>query len=339
MGGAILPAMFSEDINALAACQGKRILVIGDVMLDEYHWCDVKRISPEAPVPVCSVKYTTLVPGGAANVAHNVGALSSQAHLIGVIGEDSSGDKLQQAIKQGEGVTTHFIRVQNRPTILKSRIIAHHQQVVRVDREDSSPFSLSLQRQVYAQFVRVLPNVDAVILSDYAKGLLTTPFTKQVIAACQKQGIPVIVDPKGQDYRKYKGASLLTPNFGEFTLAIKKELTSESDIFDAGQKLRHKLQLAGLLITRSEKGMSLITPNQPKIDIPTRAKEVSDITGAGDTVIATLSIALAAKLPLAMAAHLANAAAGVVVGKVGTASLTLAELGHALDDDARYFTA
>lgn len=334
-----MPGMLNEDKKALMLCRGKRILIIGDVMLDEYHWCDVKRISPEAPVPVCAVKQTTLVPGGAANVAHNVGALSSQAYLLGVIGQDSSGDKLQHAVNQGTGVQSHFIRVADRPTILKSRIIAHHQQVVRVDREDASPFPLGLQRQVYAQFVNLLPEMDAVILSDYAKGMLTPSFTKQVIAACQKQGIPVIVDPKGQDYRKYKGASLLTPNFGEFTQAIQKELTSESDIFEAGQRLRQRLQLTGLLITRSEKGMSLITADAQKIDIPTRAKEVADITGAGDTVIATLAIALAAKLSLEHAAHLANAAAGVVVGKVGTASLSMDELGQALDDDERYFTA
>jgi D-beta-D-heptose 7-phosphate kinase/D-beta-D-heptose 1-phosphate adenosyltransferase len=330
--------MFNDDKKALAACHGKRILVIGDVMLDEYHWCNVKRISPEAPVPVCVVDRTTLVPGGAANVAYNVGALSSKAYLLGVIGNDSSGEKLATAVSQGVGVEGHFIRSKTRPTILKSRIIAHHQQVVRVDREDSSPFSPALQRQIYARFESLLPIVDAVILSDYAKGLLTVAFTKKVILACQKQGIPVIVDPKGQDYRKYKGASLLTPNFGEFTQAVKKDLHTEREIFDAGQRLRQRLQLTGLLITRSEKGMSLITSNDRKIDIPTRAKEVADITGAGDTVIATLSIALAAKLPLEMAAHLANAAAGVVVAKVGTASLTLDELAHALDDDERYLT-
>jgi len=330
--------MFNEDKKALAACHGKRVLVIGDVMLDEYHWCNVKRISPEAPVPVCVVDRTTLVPGGAANVAYNVGALSSKAYLLGVIGNDSSGEKLAHAVSQGVGVEDHLIRSKTRPTILKSRIIAHHQQVVRVDREDASSFSPALQRQVYARFEALLPNVDAVILSDYAKGLLTLSFTKKVISACQKQGIPVIVDPKGQDYRKYKGASLLTPNFGEFTQAVKKDLHTEREIFDAGQRLRQRLQLTGLLITRSEKGMSLITPDDRKIDIPTRAKEVADITGAGDTVIATLSIALAAKLPLEMAAHLANAAAGVVVAKVGTASLTLDELGQALDDDERYST-
>lgn len=298
-------------------------------MLDEYHWCDVKRISPEAPVPVCSVRTTTLVPGGAANVAYNVQTLSSKAYLVGVVGRDSSGDKLTKAVTE-RGIATHFIQTKQRPTILKSRIIAHHQQIVRVDREDASPLTNTLQQQVYAKVVSLIPETHAVILSDYAKGLLTPSLTRKVIQICRENNIPVVVDPKGDDYTKYKGAHVLTPNFGEFSQAIKRTLTVEATIHAAGEKLRQRLHLAGLLITRSEKGMSLITADNHKWDIPTKAKEVADITGAGDTVIATLSLALAGGCTLEQAAHLANTAAGIVVGKVGTATVTLSELSEAL---------
>lgn len=309
------------------------IIVIGDVMLDEYHWCNVDRISPEAPVPVCKVGHTTVVPGGAANVAHNLQTLGGTVFLLGVIGQDSTGDKLRSALIDYELSVKGLIQDTRKPTTLKSRIVAHQQHIVRVDRESSTPISDDLADILLSQFDTALPDCKAVILSDYAKGTLTPRVLKHVIDACKKYHIQVIVDPKGDDYSLYKGASVLTPNASEFNAVIRRKVSSEEEILSLGLGLIDQLSLTALVVTRSEKGVSIIEAPDHKTDIPTKALEVYDITGAGDTFIAVLAAGLAIGGSVIEAAYLANLAAGVVVGKVGTSTVTRDELLEAIQHD------
>jgi rfaE bifunctional protein kinase chain/domain len=315
-------------LNGLAQCTNRQIVVIGDLMLDEYHWCKVSRISPEAPVPICTVQSTTLVPGGAANVANNLQHLGANVRTLGVIGKDSSGDKLIAALHSQNVDTSGIIRSSSKPTILKSRIIASHQHVVRVDREDNAPIDKSIQKKLLSRLDAIISTTHAIIISDYLKGTLPDTLVQAVIQLARHHNIPVIIDPKGDSYKKYKGASILTPNFGEFIAAIGKTPKSENEILKEGLKLKEKLKLDALLVTRSEKGMSLI--QKDKWDIPTKAIDVYDITGAGDTVIAMLSLGLASQLSWETSAQLANYAAGVVVGKMGTSTITLDEVAAAI---------
>ena len=312
-------------LDSLTSIQSKRVLIIGDIMLDEYHWCDVNRISPEAPVPICKVNNTTLLPGGAANVAANIISLSSEAHLIGVIGNDSSGEKLKNTLTKHHINTENVLIDPNRPTILKSRIVAHQQHIVRVDREDDGFISQSIQKDLLKKIESLLPTIDTVVLSDYLKGTLEKDFTQAVISMCNSQEKRVIIDPKGNNYSKYKNAYLIKPNFKEFLEMVKEPVETEADIKSFGTKKMDDLNLSSLLITRSEKGMTLFNEAKEK-DIPTKAKEVFDITGAGDTVTAMISIGLAANLPLEHCVTLANYAAGIVVGKVGSACTTLTDI-------------
>jgi D-beta-D-heptose 7-phosphate kinase/D-beta-D-heptose 1-phosphate adenosyltransferase len=305
------------------------ILVIGDVMLDEYHWCTVHRISPEAPVPVCRVDYTTLVPGGAANVAHNLQTLGAQVHLLGIIGQDSTGDKLRSALVDFELSTKGLIQDTQKPTTLKSRVVAHQQHIVRVDRENSHPISEDLETILLNQFEAHLPGCGVVILSDYNKGTLTPRIIEHVIESSKKQDVLVLVDPKGDDFSKYEGASILTPNFHEFQAVSDRKLHSEESISEEGLALMKRLSLDALVITRSERGASVIT-NQHKTDILAHAIEVFDITGAGDTFIAVLALGLALEETVENAAYLANVAAGIVVGKIGTSTVSREELLNAL---------
>ena len=313
-------------LQNLTQCKDKKILVIGDIMLDEYHWCKVGRISPEAPVPVCTVERTTLVPGGAANVANNIKALGSDPKLFGVLGVDSSGDKLRAEFKKRDICDKTILKDVGKPTILKSRIVANQQHVVRVDRESSEPISIKKRRELLSLLQDHLKDTTVLLLSDYLKGTLPDPFTQKVIATAKEKQVKVVADPKGSDYRKYRGAFVLTPNFSEFQAAVKKTLNTEKEILKEGLKLIKKLDLQALLVTRSEKGMSVITKDGEKTDIPTVAKEVYDITGAGDTVIAMVSVGLASGLSIVEASYLANHAAGVVVGKVGTSTTSIAEI-------------
>jgi rfaE bifunctional protein kinase chain/domain len=316
----------NEVIAHLSSCKGKKVLVIGDVMLDEYHWCAVTRISPESPVPVCRVERTSLVPGGAGNVAKNIATLESTPYLLGVIGKDSSGQKLFETLQDLKIVTEGLVQEKERSTILKSRIVAHQQHVVRVDREDSSPISIKIRNKLFANIKKYISTTDIILVSDYLKGTLPETFLQKIIKIANENNIKVVVDPKGVKYKKYKGAYVLTPNFHEFETVVKKQITTEKEILDEGLKLIKRLQLQALIITRSEKGMSIITKTGEKIDIPTKAKEVYDITGAGDTVISVLTISLATGWSIEKAAYLANYAAGIVVAKVGTSTTTLEEI-------------
>lgn len=311
--------------DLLSALKPKHILVIGDIMLDEYHWCSVSRISPEAPVPVCRVEKTTVVPGGAANVANNILAFGSKVSLFGFIGKDSTGETLLQLLNKDSMDTTCILQIPQTSTISKTRIIAGQQHIVRVDKENSNTLSRSSLNKLLEKINEKIAESDAVLLSDYLKGTLTETFTQHIIQIAKKHKKPIIVDPKGDKYTKYKGATVLTPNFSEFKAVTKKQCANEKDIQNEGLKLVKKLQLDSLLVTRSEKGMSLLAKGK-KTDIPTRAQEVFDITGAGDTAIAMLSVGIANGLKMEEASFLANAAAGIVVAKIGTSTTSLSEI-------------
>ena len=306
--------------------KGKKILVIGDIMLDEHIWSKVSRISPESPVPVAQVASITHVPGGAANVAANISALGGIPYLIGIIGADSSGAKLLLALKRFNISTKNIIRDPSRPTILKSRIIAHNQHVVRVDREDKSPISQKITKRIVAAIKKLITEVDVVIISDYGKGTIGETVLKEAIKISRLKKKPIAVDPKSIDYSKYKRATIITPNLAEAQAASKIQITNEKDLEKAGRKLLKNLKTDHIMITRGKDGMAVFSKNQKTAYIPAIKREVYDITGAGDTVISTLSLALSAKASLLEAAHLANYAASVAVGKVGTAPVTQEEL-------------
>ncbi len=306
------------------------ILVAGDVMLDEFQWCHVTRLSPEAPVPICTVDHTDHVPGGAANVANNIRTLGATPLLLGIIGSDSSGQKLSSQLRKAKISTDFLLKDPDRPTTLKSRIIAHHQQIARVDREVITPLSPALQAQFFYKLTLLQQTITGVVISDYAKGTITQDMITGLLEFAKARQIPVVIDPKGDDYSKYAGATVLTPNYSEFQTAIRKTLHSEDELYAEAMILIKALRLGGLVITRSEKGATVISHTGEKLDIPTKAKEVFDITGAGDTVIASLTLGLSVGMSLFDATHLSNEAAGVVVGKAGTATITLTELSSVL---------
>lgn len=305
-----------------------QVIVVGDTMLDEYLWCDAYRISPEAPVPICKVSKRTIVPGGAANVAHNIHTLGSSAKLFGLIGKDESGKKLKELLSQNQISTDYLTESANRPTIHKSRVIARHQHVARVDIENTEPISVTEESLLTDSLKQEIQTAQALLISDYAKGLLSASFLKSMIDLAKEKSIPIVIDPKGDDFNKYYGASILTPNKSEFESCIKTKVTQEDDYLVFGTKVIQDLNLQALLITRSEEGMTLITQDGKKIDIPTHALEVYDITGAGDTVIAALTIGISGGLSFEEASYFANVCAGVVVGKIGTATTTLKEVSH-----------
>ena len=297
-----------------------RLLVVGDVMLDRYWFGDVERISPEAPVPVVRIARVDERPGGAANVARNVAALGARATLLSVTGDDEAGHALARLL-QVERVEASFLRDAALRTTVKLRVIGRQQQLLRIDFE-TAPSGEVLASKL-ADFERLLPGASVAILSDYGKGGLAHIAT--MIERARAAGIPVLVDPKGDEWEKYRGATLMTPNRNEFR-AVVGRWRDEAEMTAKAQALRRSLDLAALLVTRSEEGMSLYT-DAGALTVPAVAREVYDVSGAGDTVIATLGTMLAAGATLADAMHVANAAAGVVVGKLGTAVVDPAELG------------
>ncbi len=296
-----------------------RVLVVGDVMLDRYWFGDVSRISPEAPVPVVHVSRTEERPGGAANVARNIAALGAQASLLSVVGADEPAAKLNQLLRDDK-VNTVLHEDATLATTVKLRVIGRQQQLLRVDFE-TAPSHEVLDTKL-ADFERMLAQTDVVILSDYGKGGLT--HIARMITLCNQVKIPVLVDPKGDDYSRYQGATLLTPNRNEFR-EVAGRWSDESQLVKKAQQLRKDLGLQALLVTRSEEGMSLFQENDIMHE-PARAREVFDVSGAGDTVIATLGVMLASGLNLRAAVHIANRAASIVVGKLGTAVVTRDEL-------------
>jgi D-beta-D-heptose 7-phosphate kinase/D-beta-D-heptose 1-phosphate adenosyltransferase len=301
-----------------------RVLVFGDVMLDRYWHGATSRISPEAPVPVVRVEAEEGRPGGAANVALNVTALGGHAALVGLAGEDEAGTILERQLGDA-GVRSHLLRQSQFPTITKLRIVSRHQQLIRLDFEDGFPGvdAGGLMRT----FEAALGDSDVVVLSDYGKGTLRD--IAGFVRAARAAGRPVLIDPKGTDFSRYRGATLLTPNLAEFE-AVVGHCVDDAMLVERGQRLLDELALDALLITRGEHGMSLLQQGREPHHLAAQAREVFDVTGAGDTVIATLATALGAGLPLDSATQLANTAACVVVGKLGTATATAQELAQAL---------
>ncbi|AKO48186.1 bifunctional D-glycero-beta-D-manno-heptose-7-phosphate kinase/D-glycero-beta-D-manno-heptose 1-phosphate adenylyltransferase HldE [[Haemophilus] ducreyi] len=297
-----------------------KVLVLGDVMLDRYWFGATNRISPEAPVPVVKVKDMEERAGGAANVAMNIASLNATVALHGLVGQDDAGCVLDMLLKNHH-IQNHCITLDSHPTITKLRILSRHQQLLRLDFEESfhnvesSPLLAKLQQKI--------TGYGALILSDYGKGTLAA--VQQMIQIARQAKVPVLIDPKGTDFERYRGATLLTPNMAEFE-AVVGACLNDNDIVSKGLKLINDLELSALLVTRSEKGMTLLRPYHPPFHLPTQAQEVYDVTGAGDTVISILATAIADGRPYEEACYLANAAAGIVVGKLGTSTVNATEL-------------
>lgn len=295
-----------------------RVLVVGDIMLDRYWHGTTARISPEAPVPVVKVGEIEDRPGGAANVALNLAALGAVVSLAGITGDDEAADVLESRL-QAAGVAPRLQRNPQLPTITKLRVISRQQQLIRMDFEET----LNLPAGVDLVSAAALQQAGVLVLSDYAKGTLADP--QALIQRAKARQLPVLVDPKGSDFHKYRGATLLTPNLGEFE-AVVGHCSSEAELVAKAETLIRDLDLQALLITRGEQGMSLVRLGAPELHLPAQAREVFDVTGAGDTVIATLAAALAAGESLSHAVALANLAASIVVGKLGTATVSAVEL-------------
>jgi len=312
------------------------VLVVGDLILDRNWQGDTSRISPEAPVPVVHIKETEDCPGGAGNVALNIAALDSTVTVLGYTGNDEAANVLKSQLEQAN-VSCQFEQLTGQPTITKLRVLSRHQQLIRLDFEDS--FHDVPTEKLVEDFKQALPSHEVVVLSDYDKGTLAS--VQQLISVAKLAGKKILVDPKGADFKKYQGATLITPNWSEFQ-AVVGECHSDEDVVSRGAALLEDLQLEALLVTRGEKGMTLLQPEQEPIHLPTQAQEVFDVTGAGDTVISTLAACLAAGSSFAEATVLANQAAGLVVAKLGTATITQQELKstlHTLEEMPRGFVS
>jgi rfaE bifunctional protein kinase chain/domain len=315
-----MPAIVRRFADFREAVRRARMLVVGDAMLDRYWFGDVERISPEAPVPVVRIARSEERPGGAANVARNAAALGARVTLISIIGDDEPGHILERLLR-GESVSTSLHRDPALPTTVKLRVIGRQQQLLRIDFETvPSPGALASK---LADYERSLAGFDVVVLSDYGKGGLE--HIERMIALARAAGKPVLVDPKGEAYLRYKGATMLTPNRTEFRQVV-GPWRNEAELAEKAQTLRSELALDALLITRSEEGMSLYTDAGAQ-HIPAQAREVFDVSGAGDTVIATVGALLGARADIGSAVRIANKAAGIVVGKLGTAVVHPDELG------------
>jgi D-beta-D-heptose 7-phosphate kinase / D-beta-D-heptose 1-phosphate adenosyltransferase len=302
------------------------VLVAGDVMLDEYWFGPTSRISPEAPVPVVRVTGSEARAGGAANVAINLASLGVRTSLTGIVGRDANAATLADLL-QKRGISVDFVEAPRRPTITKLRVLSRNQQLIRLDTEDA--FSADDALPMTGAIERLLPAASVCILSDYAKGTLSQ--VSALIGTCRRRGVAVLVDPKGTDFARYRGATVLTPNQAEFE-AVVGPARSQTEIAEQGEALREALDLQALVVTLGERGMAVITAESEPVFLPARARQVFDVTGAGDTVIATLAAGLGAGLTFQDAAGLANLAAGLVVGKIGVASVTPSELRLALHE-------
>lgn len=303
----------------------RNIMVVGDIMLDEYLWGNVRGISPEAPVPVVEIRSKTYALGGAGNVAGNLANLGSNVYLAGVVGIDTEANKLTELAAATPRVALHLYPCQDRPTTTKTRIIAHSQQMLRTDHEERNPIPAQVEADMLNCVRERLDSLHACVLSDYAKGVLTENLLHALITMCKEADVPVIVDPKGHRYSRYRGATLVTPNTAEANLAAQNGEGSMT-IEQVADRLQGEIGNGALLITRGPQGMSLFMPGQQVTHIAAQARNIYDVTGAGDTVVAVLALLLAVGMEMLEAARLANYAAGIVVGKVGTASVSLEEL-------------
>lgn len=316
----------------LAKFGSKKILVLGDLMLDRYVWGSVSRISPEAPVPVVDVSKETLLPGGAANVANNICALGGKVSLCGVTGRDEAGAILLNLLKEGLQDAAGVVIDDARPTTTKTRVIAHSQQVVRFDREKREEIPKAIRNSILSKIKDQIHEIDCIVVSDYAKGMITPSIMREVMAIAKPAGVPVVVDPKVGHFSYYRGATIITPNHLEAARAAKIEIENDETLRQAGFTLLDQIQGEAVLITRGEQGMNLFQKDGRITHIPTVAKEVYDVTGAGDTVVSVLALAIAAGANYVQAAMIANYAAGIVVGMVGTSTVKRDELAKAIEE-------
>jgi D-beta-D-heptose 7-phosphate kinase/D-beta-D-heptose 1-phosphate adenosyltransferase len=305
----------------------RKIVILGDVMLDEFVWGEVTRISPEAPVPVVDVRRESVHLGGAANVLANAAALGARACVVGVVGNDAAGERLNQSLQEASSlqIQDYLIVDEGRPSTTKTRIIAHNQLVVRADREKRSPVNGNVERRIVESLQQALQNADAFVISDYDKGVVTPSILGQVLPLAYER-VPVLIDPKLRNFSHYRPASLITPNHHEALRMTNTEEDTDDGLHQAAKIIQEQLSCDAVLITRGDRGIMLLEGNKEPVYVATAAREVYDVTGAGDTVIATLAAALSTGATMLEAASLANHAAGIVVGKVGTATATADEL-------------
>ncbi|PHS79234.1 MAG: bifunctional heptose 7-phosphate kinase/heptose 1-phosphate adenyltransferase [Rhodospirillaceae bacterium] len=323
-----------SDISDLAGLieglNGAQVLCIGDVMLDRYVSGSVERISPEAPIPVLRIESERTMLGGVGNVAANIQALNGGGRFIATVGDDSAGREVEHLLKDLSNVQPNLVTMINRPTTLKTRFVGGAQQLMRADTENTDPLDDDIRQNIQANATADIAAHGALVLSDYGKGVLSTATLKVIIEAAKKARVPVIVDPKGNDYTRYAGASIVTPNKKELSEATNLPAGTDDEVIKACRQLITSCSIGGVLATRSADGMTLVLKDQDPIHLTAEAREVFDVSGAGDTVVATLALAIASGANWTQAATLANTAAGIVVGKSGTATVSSDELSHAL---------
>jgi D-beta-D-heptose 7-phosphate kinase/D-beta-D-heptose 1-phosphate adenosyltransferase len=321
--------MFDFD-QSVSRLSGVTVLCVGDLMLDDFVYGEVARISPEAPAPVIAVRRSEMVIGGAGNVARNVASLGAHCVFVGLVGEDDAGRTLKAALAAEPRIAASLIVDGSRPTTRKVRFVSEHYatHLLRADWEEARPADAKAEKALLDAALAAMPKADALVLSDYAKGVLTPGLIRRLIEAALAAGKPVLVDPKGSDYSVYRGATMVTPNRKELAEAVRREISGDAGVAAAADELRRALDCDALLVTRSDEGMTLVTRNDAPVHVPAYAVKISDVSGAGDTVVAVLATMLGLKADYESAMRAANAAAAVVVGKRGTATVSLGELRH-----------
>lgn len=317
---------FSQLSALLDGFHAARVLVLGDVMLDRFVYGSVERISPEAPIPVVNVERHLDMPGGAANVARNIAALGARAILLGVVGDDAWAGDLRTQLGSSPSIEAHLITDRSRPTSVKTRYVADGQQVMRADRESRAPLAADIERRVLEELSGALADVQVIVLSDYAKGVLSDSVTRAAIDMARSAGKTVIVDPKSKDFSRYRGATILTPNRLELQQACGRDCGTEEDLVLGARGVLGAGVCDYLIVTRGKDGMSVIAAGGTAVHLPTAARQVFDVSGAGDTVVAAIALGLAAGAQIERAVTVANVAAGIVVGKRGTATVTTGEI-------------
>ena len=318
--------------KTLGLFEKTRVMVIGDLMQDVFIWGRVRRISPEAPVPVVEVERETYMLGGAANVVNNLIALGAKAHLAGVVGEDEAGEAIiKELVKFGVGISG-VVTEPGRSTTIKTRVIAHSQQIVRVDRETRKPIKAETRTRMMKALKEVIEQVDLILISDYAKGVICPELTRELFPFARKRRKKILIDPKLANLSSYRGAHIITPNHIEAGQIARFEVETDEDVEKAGKIILKEMKMEAVLITRGEKGISLIEKDRIPRHIPAEAREVYDVTGAGDTVLSTLGVSIAAGLDLYSATVIANIAAGIGVSKLGTSVVSREELLQALSN-------
>lgn len=325
-------ARFKQVISKF---QKAKVLVVGDLILDEFIWGTVSRISPEAPVPVVWVDSENFMPGGASNVAMNIRSLGGEAYLAGVVGNDSRGEALQGLLRKKGVHCEGVVADKSRPTTQKTRVIAHHQQVVRIDREIVKPIADAVLDDMLAYIREKLPQMNALIIEDYGKGVIVPGLVREIVKIAKRHDKIIAVDPKETHFSYYRGVTTLTPNHHEAAAMVGFKIKDDASLESAGRKMLSKLRCKTAIITLGENGMAIFEDGKKMVKIPTIAQEVFDVSGAGDTVISALTLALASGADSIEAAHISNCAAGIVVGKVGVAVTSQDELMKRIQKEMR----